>query len=75
MKKSLLAAFVVAGLFATSCKKERTCKCTSTVTGGTPVVTEYTIKETKKKAEDACEGYEASSSAGGITATVSCELD
>jgi len=74
MKKSLLAAFVVAGLFATSCKKERTCTCTSTA-GGVSAVAEYTIKDTKKNAEDACDGYEASASAGGATATVSCELD
>ena len=38
-------------------------------------VAEYTIKDTKKNAEDACDGYEASASAGGATATVSCELD
>jgi len=55
MKKTLLLA--VAAVFvlgATSCKKDRTCECCTTFLGQTACA-ESTIKETKKKAEEACE--------------------
>lgn len=51
-KMTLLAAVVVAFTFA-SCKKDYTCECTAT-SGGVSVSATTTIKDTKKKAKDAC---------------------
>ena len=65
----LMAGFVSFGL--SSCKKDWTCTCTTTVLGQTSTST-VTLKDLKKsEAEDACEGYQVS--AGGVSA--SCELD
>jgi hypothetical protein len=53
MKKiTLLAAVVVAFTFA-SCKKDYTCECTFSGNGFSGSVS-TTIKDTKKKAKDAC---------------------
>lgn len=54
MKKiTLLAAVVVAFTFA-SCKKDYTCECTFSGNGLSGTAS-TTIKDTKKKAKDACE--------------------
>lgn len=66
MKKSILTlSIAVAALALTSCKKERDCKCTTTVNG---VTTESVTKidDTKKKAEESCDDKESS----GVT----CEI-
>lgn len=66
MKKiAPIAAIALFAVAFTSCKKEYTCECSidGTVVGST------TIKDTKKKAKDACN---QTSSFGGITAK--CEI-
>lgn len=69
MKKVLAIAFI-AGIAFTACKKEYTCECTYEDASGQTASSSTTIKDTKKNAEDACEGNEVSS--GGSTWT--CEL-
>jgi hypothetical protein len=61
-----IAAFFTLSL--ASCKKDWTCKCTTTV-AGVSASAETTINATKKDAEDACN---ATATAGG--ATTSCEI-
>jgi hypothetical protein len=66
MKKfAPIAAIALFAVAFTSCKKDWTCECSANgqVLGST------TIKETKKKAKDACE---ATASYPGIT--VKCEI-
>jgi hypothetical protein len=70
MKKVLLSAFVVAGLLATSCKKDRTCTCK--YSDGTLVAPAVTIKDTKKKAKDACNALQSTYS---IIDPTTCTLD
>lgn len=61
------AGLMIAGL--ASCKKDHTCTCTASAFGiSTSAST--TIKDTKKKAKEACEGKSAT--ANGVTTT--CEL-
>jgi hypothetical protein len=74
MKKLLLSSIVVVALLSTSCKKDRTCTCT-TSGSGLNATSSYTIKETKKKAKDACEAYQTSSSVSGLSITTTCTLD
>ena len=59
MKKVLLIA-AVAAFAMTSCKKDRTCECTTTdTTGGVTTTVVYTLtqKSTKKGAKAWCEAY------------------
>ncbi|MFT6211136.1 MAG: hypothetical protein ACJATE_001767 [Bacteroidia bacterium] len=69
MKKvfGVLAIALMAGGM-TSCKKDFTCTCTTSVTGTTPITTSTTINATKADAEEACES-------GNAVANVSCSLD
>ncbi len=69
MKKVLFVAAIAAFAFgATSCKKDYTCECSTTVNGET-FTTSAEYKDVKKKdAEDSCE---AANSAGGATTTCS----
>jgi len=70
MKKILLVA-AVAAFTITSCKKDRTCECTFTdKTDGSVEKITYTIKTTKKKMNDACDGYAVETSYD----KVSCEV-
>lgn len=71
MKKFLLsiAAVALVATTMTSCKKNWTCECTATA-GGFSTTASSTIKETKKKAKEACEAGNATS---GI-ASVSCKI-
>jgi hypothetical protein len=72
MKKVLvLGGFAL--LAMASCKKEYTCECTST-TAGISATAATTIKDTKKKATEACEAGTTSSTVLGITSSVSCEI-
>lgn len=54
MKKLILAVAVISAL--ASCKKERTCACTS----GTIITInkDYTVNDTKSKAKEFCENKE-----------------
>lgn len=59
MKKLLVLAIVLGGAMSfTACKKDYTCECTYDDGNGTTGTASYTIKDTKKKAEDACNAYE-----------------
>ncbi len=69
--KKLLSLLIVCG-FATimvSCKKDRTCKCTTTYNGSSNT-SEVTVNGTKKKAKEACEKYNVTAGAS----RTSCEL-
>ena len=72
MKKLMLLGAAVAMLSVTACKKDYTCECTTADSSGTfaDITSSTTIKETKKKATDACEGL--TSSVG--TLTTSCKI-
>lgn len=72
MKKLVLVA-AVASLSLVSCKKDYTCTCTTT-TAGVSVSASTTIKDTKKKATDACEAGNVSSTVAGVTSSVKCEI-
>lgn len=60
MKKTILIATVLLAFASavTSCKKDYVCKCTKTYTGNTTSVSsdysQYTYKDTRKRAEDRC---------------------
>lgn len=74
MKKFLmLAAFAVVTMSLASCKRDWNCKCTSSG-GGVSASAEYSFNATKKDAEEACDGYAATSSAGGTSVSTTCEL-
>jgi hypothetical protein len=75
MKKLFILATVCCFAFGlTSCKKEYTCKCTATVAGSS-ATSETKIEDTKKNAKEACDKGDASSTAGGITTSVACEIE
>lgn len=78
MKKILLIA-AVAGFVMTSCKKEYTCECTATVSGGglpTQTTSASTvIKDKKDAAKTTCEnGTKASVTVNGITSETKCVI-
>ena len=55
MKKLSIISFAIIALSLTSCKKDRTCTCTTTIDGVTsPEVTVTYKKVTKKSAKAAC---------------------
>lgn len=68
MKKTILIATMALFVFA-SCKKNRTCECT-TVNGSNTSVENITIKDNKKGAEEACDLLDAK--VGALTK--SCEI-
>ena len=72
MKKVFLF-FAVATFTLVSCKKERTCTCTSTTAGYSQTAT-TTIKDTKKNAKESCEKMSSTSSSLAGTVTTKCEL-
>lgn len=69
MKKVLLFVAVVFAASFASCKKDYQCECTTTAGTVSTTATGGTFKETKKKAEEACE---ADSQSYG-TVSVDCE--
>lgn len=78
MKKIAPIALVALMAVAfTSCKKDYTCKCTATVNGQVFATgsTTKSIKDTKKKAKDACNQGDSESTSGGITTKVDCEIE
>ena len=64
---------VLATLAFTSCKKDHTCTCTTTVGGISSTRTYDLQNQTLRDAEDACERYETDANSGGI-GTTSCHL-
>lgn len=72
MKKLFpVAAVAVLAMMFTSCKKDYTCTCTSTVAGTTTTVSGKTGKMSKKDAKAACEKGNVSTSFGSVT----CKID
>ena len=65
MKKVLFVATVLFAFCCTSCKKNYTCVCKS----GTTTVATGTIKDTKKKATDACTADNATYASMGSNVT------
>lgn len=75
MKKvTPILAIAALAIAFTSCKKDHTCECTSSLNGTTIGTSSTTFKETKKKAKDACSALETTTSVGGQTASTSCSL-
>ena len=72
MKKALLIA-AVAGFVMTSCKKDYTCECTTTV-GTITSTSSTTINGKKDDVKTACEKSNSSSTTLGITSSVKCEI-
>jgi hypothetical protein len=75
MKKITTLALVVIAISLASCKKNRTCTCVTTGAGVTSTTTNTTIKDTKKKATEACENGNTSTTVIGITYATNCTLD
>ncbi|MCW3084181.1 MAG: hypothetical protein JWP12_1547 [Bacteroidetes bacterium] len=76
MKKVLFIAVVAVASLA-SCKKDRTCTCTSSnsVSGADPIPTVKTYTKAKKgDARAACLSYTRTETGGSVT-TVDCKLD
>ena len=76
MKLKYFTILFLGALALASCKKEWTCTCTATAdVMGTTISTSAseTIKETKKKAKDACDEGDAAQDASGVS--VECEID
>jgi len=70
MKKLIpITAVAVLALMFTSCKKEYTCTCSTTINGVTTSASGKTSKMSKKDAKAACE---KESTTAGIT--VSCKI-
>ncbi len=79
MKKGLLFIAVVSAFSFASCKKDRTCTCTSTTTPGTTAATTTVKTYTDSKKADAraaCLSYSYTNDFGGTTytTTLACEL-
>lgn len=79
MKKVTLLAVAVLALSFASCKKDRTCTCTTTysgggasVSGGSSVVKHKKI--TKSQGKAVCHDTESTDSSNGTTMTESCSL-
>lgn len=71
--KFLGAFAIVASLAFTSCKKDYTCTCTTSV-GSISNTKTYDLKnQNRVDANDACERYETDANNGGI-GTTSCHL-
>ncbi|HET8963453.1 MAG TPA: hypothetical protein VFM99_06125 [Chitinophagales bacterium] len=69
MKKSIILVAVIAAFSFASCKKDYTCVCKS---AGIEVA-RTTIKDTKKKAKDACTGL--SDNYKSLGADISCDVE
>lgn len=74
MKKiGLLGLSLVAALSFSSCKKDYTCTCTTTVGSVSTTKTHDLSNQTIRDAEDACDRFEANANNGGI-GTTNCHL-
>ena len=74
--KNLFILTVLGLLALTSCKKEYACECKNYIDGVYIDTDEdvITIKDTKSKAEDKCNGYDEEEEYGGYTYTIDCEI-
>jgi hypothetical protein len=76
MKKTKLSTvlFLLAVTLAfTSCKKDYTCTCTTTVLGVSASTTHDLPKQTKGDATEACDRFEKDANSSGI-GTTNCHL-
>lgn len=73
MKKLTILAVAALAISFASCKKDYTCECTSSG-GGATATASTTIKDTKKKAEDACTARASTTSVGGSQVTSTCKI-
>ncbi len=76
MKK--ISSFIALTLFAitiafTSCKKDYTCECTTTV-GSSSTTQTTTITDIRSDAKAECNDKDQSTTVGGITTTVDCDI-
>jgi len=75
----ILCSFFFALSLFTSCEKDYTCECTSTVTdltgNETSTTTTTTLTGKKGDAEDACAALNATTENAAGSVTVSCELN
>lgn len=73
----ILSIISVALIFA-SCTRRYTCQCTMTYSGAPSLpkesVSEFPIRDTKKKAKSYCEGRSKVYNENGQTTTEDCEL-
>ena len=80
MKKAILLAGVllVVGTSMTSCKKDYVCKCSKTYTSNSSTTTsdysQYTYKDTRKRAEDRCNENTASGSDAFGDYSINCKI-
>lgn len=76
MKKITLFAFAAVALSLASCKKDRTCECTTTMTGQTSVVTSSTVikKVKKSEAKTLCQKMSYTNNLTPYTSTEDCKL-
>lgn len=71
--KAIIVSGLLLGTVAfTSCKKDYTCTCTSSVGGTSTTYTQSLPNQTRADAKDACEGYENQNTGGAIL--TSCHL-
>jgi hypothetical protein len=81
MKKAILgaAALLFIGTSMVSCKKDYRCQCTKTYTSGSGSSTQnysvYTYDDTRKRAEDRCNGNTSTGSDIGGNYSVNCSIE
>ncbi len=78
MKKSVIAIIALVTLSLASCKKDYTCECKKTRTGGSSTLTtddgKYTYKDTRARAESRCQDQESTGADGFGNYTRDCEI-
>ncbi|MES2285590.1 MAG: hypothetical protein V4547_07870 [Bacteroidota bacterium] len=74
MKKLLLCVAVISAFSFASCKKDRTCTCTSTHTDGTPASTSVFTAIDAKKSDAKKRCIDRTEVNGTDTETTTCEL-
>lgn len=75
MKKISIIAIAALAMSFASCKKDYTCKCTNTPTGGTSSTNTIILKGVSKgTAKTLCHDTESKNAAGIVTSTDKCEL-
>lgn len=75
MKKiTLLMIIGGAFIFASSCKKDRVCECTSTSGGNSTTSSGTLVNVTKKQAKDICVSKVHYDSNGNVSYTEDCKL-
>lgn len=71
-KLMMVSALMLGTVAFTSCKKDYTCTCTSSLGGTSTTYTQSLPDQTRADAKDACESYENKNNGGAIL--TSCHL-